>query len=172
MAVELRYKSFLLRPSPQAEPRTLEAFRQYTESWRRPAEEEPAATFQVWQSDEGPPTHSVPPHLVAKAAEQLDAACYERLHWSLLEAYFCHNRDITAEHVLLELWLEAGLPEADFRARLREELAQEIVDDHTEAMQNGASGVPAVRTASGFGVVMGAQPVEAYHAWINKLVQA
>ena len=66
-ALELRWKSFLLRPQPEP-GRDLEKFRRYTEGWRRAAQEEPAAEFQVWSTDEGPPSHSVPAHLVAKAA--------------------------------------------------------------------------------------------------------
>ncbi len=68
--IELEYRSFLLRPEP-ARGRDLEKFRAYTESWRRPAAEPDSGTFRVWQDGAGPPSHSVPPHLVAKAAATL-----------------------------------------------------------------------------------------------------
>src|SRR5262245_57588101 len=66
--VELEWRSFLLRPEPRPGERSLEKFRRYTESWLRPAAEEDSGTFRVWQGDAGPPSHSVPPHVVAKAA--------------------------------------------------------------------------------------------------------
>ena len=68
--VVVEWRSFLLRPHPDPR-RTLEKFRVYTQSWQRAAEDPDGGTFQVWQSDAGPPSHSVPPHLVAKAAARL-----------------------------------------------------------------------------------------------------
>ena len=52
--------------------------------------------FRVWSSDEGPPSHSVPAHLVAKAAahvrrRRVRARCTR----ALLHAYFAENRDIS-----------------------------------------------------------------------------
>jgi predicted DsbA family dithiol-disulfide isomerase len=170
--VEVEWRAFLLRPRRSEPPRTLEEFRRYTESWRRPATEEPKAEFRVWQSEEGPPSHSVPPHLASKAAQRVDPGAWKRLHWLLLEAYFGDNRDITTDRVLLELWLEAGLPEARFVERLDESLGEEILRDHREAIEHGATGVPAVRLANGSGVVTGAHPVDAYRRWANQAAAA
>ncbi len=175
--LSLEWRSFLLRPRPSDPPRTLEQFRSYTESWLTPQAEEPRAQFRVWSSEEGPPSHSVPPHLISKAAARFDREQgtdgWESLHWSLLEAYFRDNRDITNRGVLDELWEAEGYPEtanplsaADFE--LQRELVEEIIADHQEATQHGASGVPAVRLADGFGVVMGAQPTASYRRWIEK----
>src|SRR3970040_1233949 len=91
-AVELRWKSFLLRPRPEP-GRDLEKFRRYTESWRRPAGEGASGVFRVWQSDEEPPSHSIPAHLLAKAAAALGRDAFERVHRALLRAYFEDNRD-------------------------------------------------------------------------------
>ena len=65
--VSIEWRPFLLRPHPDP-GRTLEKFRAYTASWARPAAEPDGGTFRVWATEEGPPSHSVPPHLVAKAA--------------------------------------------------------------------------------------------------------
>ena len=54
---------------PYTDPRrTLEQFRTYTRSWARPAAEPDAPAFRQWEGDAGPPSHSMPPHLVGKAA--------------------------------------------------------------------------------------------------------
>lgn len=187
--LSLEWRSFLLRPRPADPPRTLEQFRGYTESWRTAQAEEPRAKFQVWSSEEGPPSHSVPPQLISKAAARLDreqgeAASggsgpgrWDTLHWSLLEAYFRDNRDITCDRVLSELWDAAGYPQVAIPGRgddvdVQRELVEEIIADHQEAMQHGASGVPAVRLADSFGVVVGAQPTAAYRQWIEKILAA
>lgn len=167
--IELEWRSFLLRPRPALEPRSLEEFRTYTESWRRCDAEEPDAGFRVWSTDNGPPTHSIPPHLVAKAAARISAEGFEDLHARLLDAYFRRNLDITDCDVLLDLWKQSGLPAADFDQREDPSLLEDILNQHQEAVQHGASGVPAVRVEGHFGVLMGAQPVEIYSRWLEKL---
>jgi predicted DsbA family dithiol-disulfide isomerase len=123
-ALELRWRSFLLRPHPEP-GRDLEKFRRYTEGWRRAAQEEPAAGFRVWATDEGPPSHSVPAHLVAKAAAALGRDAFELIHERLLHAYFAENRDISNARTLWAIWEEAGLPtEALERVRDPELLRQ------------------------------------------------
>ena len=67
--VQIVWRSFLLRPGP-VPGRTLEKFRAYTQSWLRPAADADGGTFRVWQTDAGPPSHSIPPHLAAKAAAE------------------------------------------------------------------------------------------------------
>lgn len=52
--LELVWKSFLLRPYP--EPKPIERFRRYTESWMRPAGQAAAGEFRVWSTDEDPPS--------------------------------------------------------------------------------------------------------------------
>ena len=167
--LEVRWKSFLLRPSPSERPRSLERFKAYTQSWQRPQAEEPRAGFRVWQSDEGPPSHSVPPHQAYKAALRIDSEAADHLHEGLLDAYFRRNRDITRDDVLVGLWADAGLPADRFAERQDPQLIEEIRADFTEAMENGASGAPAVRLEGMFGCVMGAQPTEVYARWLEKV---
>jgi len=166
-ALVLRWKSFLLRPRPQP-GRDLEKFRRYTESWRLAAAEEPGARFQVWASQEGPPTHSVPPHLAAKAAAELGEAAFASLHAALLRAYFEESRDISRPETLAALWREAGLPEEGLARAEEPELLRQVIAEHEEAVQLGVSGVPAVRLAEADVAITGAQPTETYRRWIRK----
>jgi len=168
--VELRWKSFLLRPYPEP-GRDLEKFRLYTESWRRAAAEEPAAEFRVWQSDEGPPSHSVPPHLVAKAAAALGRDAFERVHAALLRAYFVENRDISSAETLRALWLDAGLPEHELARAADPALLRQVSDEHNRAVELGVGGVPAVQMEGTEIAITGAQPVELYRRWIHKRLE-
>ena len=170
-ALVLRWKSYLLRPRPEP-GRDLEKFRRYTQSWRRAADEEPSARFQVWSSDEGPPTHSVPPHLVAKAAAELGPDEFASLHAALLRAYFAQSRDISRPETLAALWHEAGLPEAGLARAAEPELLRRVIAEHDEAVEIGVGGVPAVRLAGSDVAITGAQPTETYRRWIRKTLDA
>ncbi len=166
-ALELEWKAFLLRPAP--EPREREAFVRYTRSWRRPAAEPDAPSYRVWEGDEGPPSHSVPPHLLAKAAERLGPEAFLRVHEALLRAYFEQSRDITERGTQRALWREAGLPEAEFDAVDDPALLRRTLAEHEEALARGVGGVPAVAVAGHEGFVLGAQPIETYRRWVRRL---
>src|SRR5262249_47324422 len=112
--VALEWRSYLLRPYPNKK-RTLEEFRTYTRTWARPAAEPDAPAFRPWESDTGPPSPSMPPHLVAKAAAGLGPDAFELMHERLLRAYFGENQDITDADTLIALWAEVGLPVEEFR---------------------------------------------------------
>jgi predicted DsbA family dithiol-disulfide isomerase len=161
----LEWKAFLLRPYPTE--RSLPDFVRYTGSWLRPAAEPDAGRFRVWESGEGPPTHSVPPHVVAKAAQKLGDDAFESIHRRLFEAYFWDHRDVTAVPVLRELWTELGLPEEGFPGP-SEDLLAVIAAEHQEAIDLNVSGVPAVRRQDQEVAVVGAQPLDAYRRWIEK----
>jgi predicted DsbA family dithiol-disulfide isomerase len=166
-ALALRWKSYLLRPRPEP-GRDLEKFRRYTEGWRRAAAEEPAARFQVWASQEGPPTHSLPPHLAAKAAAALGEDAFARMHAALLRAYFEQSRDISRPETLAALWREAELPEAGFARAQDPALLRQVLAEHDEALALGAGGVPAVRLAGSDVAITGALPTETYRRWIRR----
>jgi predicted DsbA family dithiol-disulfide isomerase len=169
-AVSVEWRSYLLRPRP-GDRRDLERFRAYTRSWLRPAAEEDAGHFQVWQSDAGPPSHSVPPQVVAKAALRLEGGAFRRLHEGIFRAYFSENRDVTDAEELRALWAGAGLPEADFPACDDSALVREVLADHQEALEMGASGVPSVRLAGADTVITGALPIETYRRWVSRTRQ-
>ena len=165
--LRIEWRSFLLRPRPDPN-RTLEKFRAYTQSWMRPAADPEGGTFRVWQTDAGPPSHSIPPHLVAKAAARLGEEAFHRLHERLLHAYFAENRHITDSHTLRTLWHEAGLPDEAFATAADPALLQETLAQHNEAIEAGANGVPAVRMEGRDGIIIGAQPIEIYRRWVQR----
>jgi predicted DsbA family dithiol-disulfide isomerase len=167
-AVELSWKSYLLRPHPE-EGRDLLKFVRYTQGWLRPAAEPDAPTFRVWESGEGPPTHSVPAHVVARAARRHGREAGRAMHERLLRAYFEESRDISREPTLRALWGEVGLADAAFEACRDPVLVRETIDDHNEAIELGVTGVPALRVAGSDAVVMGAQPLAVYRRWVEKL---
>lgn len=163
----VEWRSFLLRPEPRP-GRDLEKFRAYTQSWLRPAEQADAGEFRPWQGDEGPPSHSVPPHRVAKAAARLGEAAFQRMHERLLRAYFSENRDVTDPDTLRALWTDAGLPEEAFESWTDPELLGQVHAEHREALDVGVTGVPAARMAGIDAVVVGAQPLETYRRWVER----
>lgn len=165
--VYIEWRSYLLRPRPEP-GRSLEKFRAYTESWLRPAADADAGTFRVWQTDEGPPSHSIPPHLVAKAAAAISSAAFRRVHDRLLHVYFAENRDITRDDNLRAIWRDCGLPDADFARRDDPAILQAVLADHNEATELGVNGVPAVRMADTDTAIVGAHPLEMYRRWVAK----
>lgn len=164
---QIVWRSYLLRPVPDPK-RTLESFRAYTRSWLRPASEPDAATFRVWEGDAGPPSHSVPPHLAAKAAASLGAQQFERMHLALLEAYFAHSRDITDRATLRAIWNEQGLPDEEFARVDEPRFLEQTLAEHDEAVRLGVNGVPAARIEGSDAFVTGAYPIEMYRRWIER----
>jgi predicted DsbA family dithiol-disulfide isomerase len=170
-AVTVEWRSFLLRPQPDPR-RTLEKFRAYTHSWQRAAEDPDGGTFRAWSTDAGPPSHSIPPHLAAKAAARLGGAAFARMHEALLRAYFTDNRDITDAATLRAVWAECELPADGFADTADPALLREVIDQHHEAIEVGVTGVPAVRAADSDAAVIGAQPLETYRRWVRRLLAA
>jgi predicted DsbA family dithiol-disulfide isomerase len=165
--IEIAWRSYLLRPEPNG-TRDLEKFRAYTKGWERPAAEPDGGTFRVWKGDEGPPSHSLPPHLVARAAAEIGRAEFDAVHERLFSAYFAENRDITRTETLREIWKECRLPEAGFERRDDPAIRKAVLADHNEAIELGIHGVPAVRIAPNPVAAVGAQPLDAYRRWFLK----
>ena len=174
--VELEWKSYLLRPQPRRDDpqvddptgAALEKFRRYTQSWMRPASESQSGEFRVWESDEGPPTHSIPAHCVAKAAARVGPEAFERVHWRLLRAYFSENRDISRPETLRAIWRELELPEDALAAADEQAIHEQVIAEHNEAIEFGANGVPAVRLADNPTCIVGSQPIELYRRWVER----
>ncbi|MDJ0850230.1 MAG: DsbA family protein [Myxococcota bacterium] len=169
--VRIEWRSYLLRPNPSSR-RDPERFRAYTESWLRPSAEEDSGDFRVWSGDAGPPSHSVPAHQVAKAAAGYGVEPFRRMHDRLLRAYFGENRDISAADTLRELWSEVGLPDAGFAKREEPAILERILDEHAEALEGGATGVPAVRMEGNDAIIVGAHPLELYQRWVRRTLAA
>jgi predicted DsbA family dithiol-disulfide isomerase len=168
--VQIEWRSFLLRPEPNP-CRDPETFRGYTQSWLRPGAESDSGTLRVWEGDAGPPSHSIPPHRIAKAAATLGEAAFHRIHDRLLHAYFAENRNITALDTLREIWKETDLPSEEFIRSEDPALLEAILRDHREALGLGASGVPAVRRADQNIAITGAFPVEFYRRWVLRALE-
>jgi len=151
---------------------TIEQFRAYTRSWLRPAADADAGTFRVWATDAGPPSHSVPPHLVAKAAAALGKEAFGAIHERLLHGYFAENRDITDTDTLAAIWREAGLPPSELAIAADPELLRATIDQHNEAIRLGVNGVPAVLLAGNDVPITGALPLESYRRWIERALAA
>jgi predicted DsbA family dithiol-disulfide isomerase len=167
--IALSWRSYLLRPDPR--PRTPEAlarFRGYTEGWQRVAEDEPRAPFRTWQGDAGPPSHSLPPHQTAKAAESFGPEAARRMRERLFRAYFVESRDISDAETLRALWSEVDLADADFPSTPDPAVTRRILAEHAEAQSYGVTGVPAVRLAHQDFVLVGAQPEAAYLRWFRR----
>lgn len=168
-ALTIEWRAYLLRP--QAQPgRDLAKFRAYTQGWLRVAEDEPRAAFRPWTGDAGPPTHSIPPHVVAKAAARFGADPGTRMRDRLFRAYFTESRDISDAATLRTLWSEAGLEHGAFDAIDTSARTREVLADHAEAQSLGATGVPAVRLADQDFVLVGAQPEAVYLRWLRKII--
>ena len=169
--LEIEYRAYLLRPRPRGpgDPDARhERFVAYTESWQRAAGEADAPVFRTWASAEGPPTHSVPAHLAAKAARRLGEDAFAAMHARLLRAYFEESRDISARATQLALWKELGLAEPGFDAVDDPALLRETLGEHDAALEAGATGVPAAMLAGQDAVLVGALPYESYRRWIER----
>ncbi len=166
--LELEWRAFLLRPHPGG--RNLEKFRRYTQSWLKVAADQPAGNFRPWSGDENPPSHSIPPHLVAKAASKLGEDAFNAIHEALLKAYFVENRDVSNEATLRAIWDACGLDATLFDQSRNPELLKRVVDEHNEAMTCGASGAPAFRMSHQDVAIVGALPMETLRRWINRVL--
>ena len=166
--VQLEWRSYLLRPTAR-EGRDLERFRGYTRSWLRPAAEPDSGVFRIWEGDAGPPSHSVPAHLVAKAAARVGPEAFARMHARLLRAYFGENRDVSDRDTLRDLWRDLALPAAAFDRVDDPDLLREVLGQHQEALETGVTGVPAIRREGDDAVIVGAHPLALYQRWVARL---
>lgn len=165
--VQIEWRSYLLRPI-EKQGRDLDRFRKYTESWMKPGAEPDAGAFRVWSSNEGPPTHSVPAHQVAKAAAAVSSDAFGKIHRRLMTAYFSENRDISSFDVLRSIWDEEGLPADAFEVSHSDAIRSQIFEEFEEARMLGATGVPAMRRADNDAVIVGAHPESLYRRWIER----
>lgn len=144
-AVEVVWKSFMLRPSPH--PRSLEEHREYTRNWLRPAEQPESGRFTVWVTENPPPTHSVPALVAGKAAATFGDEAFHKFHLEVMGAYFDENRTISDPDVLTDVAERAGIPASEFRERLesgRRTFEDEVFAEHSEAISLGVTGIPSV----------------------------
>jgi predicted DsbA family dithiol-disulfide isomerase len=184
--LEIEWRTFLLRPHPRGgapgfpaaddPPRRVSAeglakFVAYTESWRRPAAEEDSGEFRVWAVETPPPSHSVPPHVAAKAAASLGRDAFRALHRRLLAAYFRENRDVSDRATLATVWAEAGLDGRDFDRCDDPGYLRQTLEEHEQAADLGVTGVPAARMEGNDAIILGANPTDLYRRWIQRKLE-
>jgi predicted DsbA family dithiol-disulfide isomerase len=163
-AVSIAWKAYLLRPTPKQ--RSLERFREYTQTWLVPASAPEGGRFRVWTSDEGPPSHSVPAQVACKAAARQDG--FHRYHLALMDAYFWDNRDVSRADVQADVARACGLDVARFAADLDDHvLEQEVVRDYRDAVERGITAVPSVVVDDEW-VIPGAQDLLFYRRVVEK----
>ena len=127
-----------------------------------------AGMFRVWEGDASPPSHSLPPQVVAKSAERMGRVPFRSFQETLFRAYFSDNRDISSPDCLEACWKSAGLPEEHRVGVDDAALQQRVLEDHSEAQDLGATGVPGVRLLDNPAIVMGAQPLDVYRRWVER----
>jgi predicted DsbA family dithiol-disulfide isomerase len=172
--LRLEWKSYLLRP--RVEPKTLDKFRRYTETWMRPASMPDAGEFRVWATDEEPPSHSIPSAIAVKAAarqeaerSRRDADQFPSYHRELMRAYFVRNLNVSSRAVMELVALECGLDIKRFERDIDDPaLADLVIAEHNEAVELGISGVPCVVVGEGF-AMPGAQERAVYISVVRKL---
>ena len=168
--ITVEWRSFLLRPEPRDPDQA--KFVEYTRSWLRPAEMEPATRFNVWATDNPQPSSSVPPHVAAKAVAQVAPEAERDFHRGLLRAYFTENRTISDWGVLLDVAGEVGVDKSLLATTVDDhgtELTRQVIDEHNEAIANGINAVPTTVIA-GVLPVPGAQDVDTFETWITRLI--
>jgi len=145
-AIRVEWKSFMLRPSEQGRKSRAE-FIDYTRNWARMPDADPRLIVtSPWASDDEHPSHSLPALVAAKLAESHGEAGADDFHHRVFDAYFNQNRTISDVAVLATVAGECGLDPDQFAADFasqRETLEARVIDDHNEAVQLGATGVPA-----------------------------
>ncbi len=95
---------------------------------------------------------------------------FKRYHDRLFRAYFTENQDITDDQVLHSLWQELELPAEAFDRRDDPAFAEAVFAEHNQSIEQGATGAPAIHMEGGFGAIMGAQPVETYRLWFQRMI--
>lgn len=161
------WKSFLLRPHPRE--RSLERFREYTQSWQVPAAQPDGGRFRPWSSSEAPPSHSVPPNVAVKAAARVGGKdAFDRYHLALMDAYFYENRNVTDRDVVVDVAAACGVDVGAFARALDDgDLLARVLEDHAEAVEAGITGVPTV-VVEGQWAIPGAQDLAFYRHLIRK----
>ncbi len=169
--MRISWKSFLLKGGDKSPDR--EKFVNYTQGWQGMAELEPRLNFQPWSSEDDPPTGSLVPQIAHKAVLSEWPERAMEMHHRLLEAYFSENRTVSDWSVLAELVSSIGEDPNRFLSIIeesRELLANDVISEHNEAINQGITAVPTVLINSVL-PVPGAQESETYINWIERIIE-
>ncbi len=167
-AVDLIWRSFMLRPEPEERP--MDKFTRYTESWERPGSTEDRVTFNQWSGEHEPPSHSMPSAVAGKVAELFGLDAAKAFHHGVLRAYFTENRTVSDRTVLLDIAQEAGIDRDEFDRRWQageEALTSQVIAEHNEAIGAGINAVPSLVVGERY-LVAGAVDVADYRQVIER----
>ena len=78
--------------------------------------------------------------------------------------------DITDLQTMTEIWHECGLAPADFEHTRDDDLLQQVLEDHREAVKYGVTGVPAIMLEGTDVAITGAHPRSLYRRWIDRTI--
>ena len=171
--VSVEWRSYLLQPQPKPKPR--DRFIAYTTRWLAPGgpgEQAPECGFVPWtESDDEPPTHSLPAAVAGKVALGFGRTAFDRFHLATMRAYFVEHRTISDPDVLSDIAASCGIERDEFRMRLQRdggELARRVIDEHNTAIEGDVHAVPSV-VINGF-PIPGAQDIETYRRMIDRVL--
>ena len=163
MTIESR--AFPLRPAPARGVPFKSTYRE--EGWRRCAEM--SATdgihFTPWPHAELP-AFSLPALEAAKCAAKQGDELFERVHRSLYEAFFTHNRNIADPQDVAAIIAAAGLDMERFAADFEAGIGREaVISDYEAAVsEHGVRSIPTVIVAETGRVLVGLADYTVYRA--------
>ena len=166
-------KSFLLRPDNDGgDPAKHEKFVEYTKSWLRPVGRAHPDLFRVG--------HRLCPAIGLDARPDrpegdggLCPSAADAYHRRLMDVYAAENRTISDAAVLADLAADVGVDAGGFIRHLVENervYAAAVIDEHNAAIEQGVTAVPTI-VLDDVLPVQGAQDLESYERWIDRLLE-
>lgn len=110
--------------------------------------------------------------MAAKSLALIDPEASDAFHHRLLSAYFTENRTISDWAVLSDLAADVGVDRDEFLSLTAERekvLAEEVIGEHNDAVQQGITAVPTMVIDEVL-PVQGAQEVDTISRWIERLI--
>ena len=150
-----------------------EKFERYSKGWKTIGSQEHRVNFRPWEGPSNPPSGSLPAQVGHKLVSALWPEQKMQMHQRLLEAYFSENRTISDWTVLAELVSEIGEDSSYFLQHLeerKEKLAEQVIAEHNEAINQGITAVPTTLINKVL-PVPGAQESATYINWIERIIE-
>ncbi|GAC1336313.1 MAG: hypothetical protein NVSMB23_00810 [Myxococcales bacterium] len=163
--VAFERRTFLLMPGEGQRP----AYDAYVVAHRvRAAEMTPELGFAIPKVGQPYPRSSVPPQLLALRVRKERPELLSALEDRLFGAMFRELRDISKPDVLRACARDAGIAEGEVEQALADpELKDIAAREHSEAVEEGITGIPAL-VIPGLGPIVGAVPEDLYRRALNQ----
>lgn len=162
--IRIEWKSFMLRPSEQGR-KSRQEFLEYSKLWAPMRDLDPRLSVtSPWGTENSHPSHSLPALAASKLIRAFGEEIEDDFHHGMFKAYFLENRTISDLDVITAVAVEAGADEARFSAGFatqRQDLDNQVIADHNEAIQHGISAVPTVIVNNEV-AISGAQETDTY----------